>query len=220
MGVGTKSIEPTSAWSDKTERSLSRRLLLSSLAAAFALRSATVRAHEKIGPVKPPLDVPNAAVVSSDGVHGFLRDLLLGKVTAIQLMFSRCESICPIEAGTLASLEKALADYPADDIRLLSLSIDPITDTPEVLKAWLERFGAGSRWIAASPAEPDLARVRTFFDQTSNTGELHSTAIDLIDRNGFLVWRTFELPDANEVARLLLGLHRVHHPPWPEARAG
>ena len=106
-----------------------------------------------------------------------------------------------------------LGDNPADDLQLLSLSIDPITDTPEVLKAWLERFGARRRWKALSPAEADLAGVRAFFDQASSIGEIHSTAIHLIDRNGFLVWRTFDLPAANDVANLLLNLHRVHPRP-------
>src|SRR3981189_1883849 len=109
-------------------------------------------------------------------------------------MFSRCKSICPIEAVTLARVQEALGDNPADDIRLLSLSIDPLTDTPDVLKAWLEQFGAHRRWDAVSPAELDLARVRAFFDQASNIGEIHSTAVYLVDRNGFLVWRTFDLP--------------------------
>jgi protein SCO1/2 len=167
-----------------------------------------VGAHERVGPVKPPILVPDLSVVSSDGVLASVRDLLSGKVTAIQLMFTKCKSICPIEAGTLARVEEALADYPGDDIQLLSLSIDPTTDTPEVLKAWLERFGAQRRWNAVSPAEADLARVKSFFDRPSSVGEIHSTAIHLVDRNGFLVWRTFDLPDANEVAKLLLSLHR------------
>jgi protein SCO1/2 len=216
MGPAKRSSEHPSVCSGKTQSRLSRRFLLGGLTTAFSLRSLHARAHERVGPVKPPIQVPNLAVVSSEGVRASIRDLLFGKVTAIQLMFSKCKSICPIEAGTLARVEEALADYRADDIQLLSLSIDPITDTPEVLKAWLERFGARRRWNAASPAEADLARVRVFFDRVSNVGEIHSTAIHLVDRNGFLVWRTFDLPDANEVARLLLGLHRGDQRPRPE----
>jgi protein SCO1/2 len=194
--------------SGKTQWRLSRRFLLGGLAIGFGARSLCADAHERVGPVKPPILVPDLSVVSSDGVRASLRELLSGKVTAIQLMFTKCKSICPIEAGTLARVEEALADYLGDDIQLLSLSIDPITDTPEVLKAWLERFGAQRRWNAVSPAEADLARVKSFFDRPSSVGEIHSTAIHLVDRNGFVVWRTFDLPDANEVAELLLSLHR------------
>jgi protein SCO1/2 len=79
-------------------------------------------------------------------------------------------SICPIEAVTLARVQDALGSDATDNIRLLSLSIDPETDTPAVLKTWLERFGARQGWTAASPAGADLPRVRAFFDGPSNVG--------------------------------------------------
>jgi protein SCO1/2 len=124
-------------------------------------------------------------------------------------MFSRCKSICPIEAATLARVQEALGDNPANDIRLLSLSIDPLTDTPDVLKAWLERFGARRGWTAVSPVEADLAPVRAFFDRAPTLVEDHSTVIHLVDRNGLLVWRTLDLPEPNEVAKVLIQLQRI-----------
>jgi protein SCO1/2 len=193
-------------------RALARRLLLTGLVAAFGLQLLPARAHDNPGLVKPPIEVPEITVLSPDGVRAPLRDLLRGRVTAIQLMFSKCKSICPIEAATLARVQEALEavkDNSTDGVQLLSLSIDPATDTPEVLKAWLERFGARRGWTAASPAEADLGRVRAFFDRASALGEDHSTAIYLVDRSALLVWRTLELPAPDEVARLLIQLQRT-----------
>ena len=192
-------------------RALARRLLLTGLAAAFGLQLMPARAHDNPGLVKPPIEVPDITVVSADGVRAPLRDLLRGRVTAVQLMFSKCKSICPIEAATLARVQEALEaakDNSTDNIQLLSLSTDPATDTPDVLKVWLERFGAQRGWTAASPTEADLGRVRGFFDRASALGEDHSTTVYLVDRNGLLVWRTLELPAPDEVARLLLQLQR------------
>ena len=118
-------------------------------------------------------------------------------------MFTQCKSICPIEAATFARTQEALAGTSADGIQLLSLSIDPLTDTPEVMKAWLDGLGAGSAWTAAAPAKADLARARAFFDGASDFGEDHSTAMSLMNRAGLLVWRTPELPAPEEVVRLL-----------------
>src|SRR5437899_11909197 len=155
-----------SVHSYSAQRKLVRISVFSGLIAALSLNSVPAGAHD-FGPVKPPIEVPNITVVSSEGVRTPLRDLLRGQVTAVQLMFSKCKSICPIEAATLARVQEALADHPRDDIRLLPLSIDPNTDTPEVLRAWLDRFGARHRWTAVSPVEVDLARVRAFFDRPS-----------------------------------------------------
>ena len=194
--------------SDWGEWKLTRRSILSGLVAAFSLNWIAARAHD-VGPIKPPIEVPNVTVISSDGLRAPLHDLLRGKVTAIQLMFSKSKSICPIEAATLARVQEALGAHPAEDIRLLSLSIDPATDTVDVLRAWLDRFGARHGWIAASPADADLARVRAFFDRPSALGEIHSTAVSLVDRRGFVVWRTLDLPAPNEVAMLLRQLHGI-----------
>jgi protein SCO1 len=168
--------------------------------------------HDRIGAVKPPVPVPDVSVVTSDGQRAQLRDLLVGRASAIQLMFTRCRSTCPIEAAAFARIQERLANGQADGIMLLSLSIDPVIDTPEALKAWLERFGARRGWSAAAPSPTDLATVQAFFDRTSGLGEDHPTAMYLVDQRGLLVWRTSELPEPDYVAELLTALN---HTPLP-----
>lgn len=180
-----------------------RRSVVAGLASSLALRAVPAFAHGSIGPIKPPLGVPDIDIVTSDGFRGPLRERLLGRVTAIQLMFTQCKSICPIEAATFARTQDILAGTASDGIQLLSLSIDPLNDTPEAMKAWLDGLGAGAGWTAAAPAKAGLARARAFFDGASDFGEDHSTAMSLVDRAGMLVWRTPELPAAEEVVRLL-----------------
>ena len=188
---------------------VARRGLLVSLAVALALPSAKAdNLHGRVGPVRPPVTVPDLDVVSSDGQRRQLRDMLAGRVSAVQLMFSHCRSICPIEAATFARVQEALAGDLTGRIQLVSLSIDPASDTPEVLKAWLQRFGAHQGWDAVAPAIKDLALVRRFFDQGSGFGEDHSTAMYVFDSDARLVWRSSELPAPDDVARLLIGLNR------------
>ena len=124
-------------------------------------------------------------------------------------MFARCRSICPIDAATFVRTQEALAPNPPEGIQLVSLSIDPLNDTPDVLRAWLRSFDAGSRWIAVAPVEADLPRAQKFFDSASDLGEDHSTAMSLINHAGLLVWRTSELPTPAEVATLLRRLRQA-----------
>ncbi len=187
----------------KTGGAVRRRSVMAGLAASLAFCAAPALAHGNLGPVKPPLGVPDIDIVTSDGFRGPLRDRLLGRVTAIQLMFTQCKSICPIEAATFARTQEVLAGMSSEGVQLLSLSIDPLHDTPEAMKAWLDGLGAGPAWTAAAPVGADLARARAFFDGTSDFGEDHSTAMSLMNRAGMLVWRTPELPAPEEVVRLL-----------------
>jgi protein SCO1/2 len=188
---------------------MTRRIFFNVVLAAIGLHLISATAHENVGQLDPPIAVPEITVLSADGTRSSFRDLLSGRVTAIQLMFTRCTSICPIEAATLARVQEALGGDALANVRLLSVSIDPQTDTPSMLKAWLERFGARQGWTAVSPAEADLPRVKAFFDGPSSVGEDHSTAISMVDPKGLLVWRTLDLPEPMEVAKLLRDVERA-----------
>src|SRR3981189_683802 len=99
MGQTENRSEHSSVRSDWAAWKLTRRSVLSGLAATLSLNWVPAGGPD-IGPVRPPIGVPNVTVISSDGLRTPLRALLRGQVTAIQLMFSKCKSICPIEAAT------------------------------------------------------------------------------------------------------------------------
>src|SRR5437867_913183 len=74
---------------------------------------------------------------SGETVH---RADLLGKVWVAAFGFTRCTGPCPQVSGTMARLQAELAGQP--DVRLVSFSVDPDHDTPEVLREYAQRFGA------------------------------------------------------------------------------
>jgi protein SCO1/2 len=87
---------------------------------------------------------PNAALTTQDGKTVRLYDdLLKGKTVAINVIFTECQDVCPLETAMMVQLKRALGDRVGKDIFFYSISIDPERDTPEVLKAYAEKFGAG-----------------------------------------------------------------------------
>lgn len=125
-------------------------------------------------------------------------------------MFTSCAATCPIQGAVLAKVQKLLPDQAARGIQILSLSIDPHRDTPAALQKWLARFRAGPGWTAAAPAaESDVAALRAFTGPGRNAADPHTTQVLILDRAGLLVWRTFELPDAPEIADILRTLSKV-----------
>jgi protein SCO1/2 len=85
----------------------------------------------------------------------------------------------------------------------MSLSIDPLGDTPRALRAWLDRFDAREDWTAVAPRAEDLERLRDFFGPGRTAGDSHATQVNIIDRRGHLVFRTPELPSADAIANIL-----------------
>ncbi len=73
-------------------------------------------------------------------------DLLQGKVVVIDAIFTTCVGSCPVLTKTMARIQERLGDRLGREVRLLSLSVDPETDTPARLKAYAESFGARPGW--------------------------------------------------------------------------
>ncbi len=129
-----------------------------------------------------------------------MAEQLAGGVTVVQLMFTGCSAVCPLQGALFASLQAALSARAMGDVRLLSLSIDPLGDSPAALRAWLKQYGADARWSAAAPAATELDRMLDFFGKRGQTtGDRHTTELHLFDRDGRLAWRTSGLPPVAEV---------------------
>jgi protein SCO1/2 len=73
-------------------------------------------------------------------------DLLKGKVVVINAFFTSCQGSCPVMAATLAKIQDWLGDRLGKNVYLISLSVDPQTDTPEKLKEYAQRFKAKPGW--------------------------------------------------------------------------
>ena len=86
----------------------------------------------------PRVPAPNQPLTDTLGRSIDLSTLLRGKVTAVQLMFAGCSSTCPIQGAVFAAVAQQVK---APDAQLLSLTIDPLGDSPQALRSWLGRFG-------------------------------------------------------------------------------
>jgi len=83
-------------------------------------------------------------------------DLLKGKVVAINSVFTSCTTICPVLGANFASTTKKLGSHAGKDVTLVSISIDPETDTPEHLKSWSEKFRGGPGWVLLTGNKSDV----------------------------------------------------------------
>src|SRR5207248_7580370 len=73
-------------------------------------------------------------------------DLLKGKVIVINTFFSTCEGSCPVMTRNLGKIQDVLGERFGKDIYFISVTVDPITDTPERLKAYARKYDAKPGW--------------------------------------------------------------------------
>jgi protein SCO1/2 len=153
--------------------------------------------------VIPPVPLPPIGLRCADGQSTDLAALVQGRATALHLMYATCSTVCPIQGAIFERVQALLPDQDRKGILLLSLSIDPLDDTPATLRDWLGRFHARGGWVAAAPAFAQLDRLLEVFGQGRNAVENHATQVNIIDRGGQLVYRTPQLPSADSVADIL-----------------
>ena len=100
---------------------------------------------------------PNVILTTHDGQKvRFYDDLIKGKIVAIDLIYTTCKYACPLETARLAQVQKLLGDRVGRDIFFYSITIDPENDTPEVLKAYAEKFHAGPGWTFLTGKQEDI----------------------------------------------------------------
>jgi protein SCO1/2 len=173
------------------------------LSVAAAPRAYAELVNADHGRINPPVPMPDVTVKCADGRAANLATLVQGRATAVHLMFTGCSTVCPIQGAIFQRVQSLLTDQVARGIQLLSLSIDPLEDTPAAMRSWLQRFDAHDGWIAVAPDPKDLDSLLELFGQGRNAVESHATEVNIVNRHGDLVWRTRELPSADSIADIL-----------------
>ena len=105
--------------------------------------------------------IPNVVLTTHTGqTVRFYDDLLKGRIVAINLIYTSCRYVCPLETAKLAQVQRLLGDRMGRDIFFYSISIDPEHDTPPVLREYAARFGAGPGWVFLTGTPRDIALLQ------------------------------------------------------------
>jgi cytochrome oxidase Cu insertion factor (SCO1/SenC/PrrC family) len=94
----------------------------------------------------PPVGTVPAFTLHERSGRAVSKEDLLGKVWVTDFIFTRCVDECPLVSQRMARLQAAFATQA--DFRLVSITVDPAHDTPEVLTRYAANFGADTRrWL-------------------------------------------------------------------------
>ena len=134
-------------------------LAVAAVGAALFARAEQATSHSPWGKSY----LPNVDVVDQDRRElKFYDDVLKGKIVVISFVYTSCTNICPLVIARLAEVRDMLGDAFGRDIHFVSISIDPIPDTPEKLKDHAAAFQIDKGWtfLTGDPGNIDLIRHR------------------------------------------------------------
>jgi protein SCO1 len=163
---------------------------------AAALVAAAPLSAKRLGPDY----FPNVVLTTQDGKPlRFYDDLLKGRTVAINVIFTSCKDVCPLETANMVQLKRALGERAGRDVHLYSITIDPKRDTPEVLKAYAEKFGAEWTFLTGKPEDVKaltrkLSLIRDRDEPTSR--QSHHAALLLVGDEPTGQWTRFSAVDS------------------------
>jgi protein SCO1/2 len=159
---------------------------------------------EKPASAKMKIAFPDLELLDQEGraVH-FYSDLIKGRVVAINFIFTTCTTICPPMGATFSKVQTLLEKKLGKDFFLISVSVDPLTDTPERLKAWSAKFDRKEGWTLVTGNKSEVDRLLKTLGAYTPLKENH-TPLVIIGNDASGEWtRAYGLAPAARLAEII-----------------
>lgn len=150
--------------------------------------------------------VPEFQLTNQDGKNFGSSDLR-GKIWIADFVYSTCPGPCPMISSRMSELQKP---FEKTDVHLVSFTVDPAKDTPEVLRTYAERLRAEpGRWdFLTGPQSTIYNLSRNGFKLAISDGSdalgipVHSTRMILVDRRGE-IRGYYDAAEADSITKLV-----------------
>jgi cytochrome oxidase Cu insertion factor (SCO1/SenC/PrrC family) len=147
--------------------------------------------------------IPNAPVLDQNGKQlNFYSDLIKGKTVAINFVFTTCTTICPPLTATFRRVQQDAAARGLK-VQLISVSVDPTTDTPERLRDFASKFKAAPGWAFVTGDKAQIDSVLQALGAAVSNKNDHTPMI-LIGNDASDYWtRAYGLTSPTKIVELI-----------------
>ena len=131
-------------------------------------------------------NIPQFEFTNSDG-NTVTLDNLKGKVWVADFIFTTCTMACPMMTGNMNIVHKKFKKN--DNVRLVSISVYPEYDTPEVLKNYASQYDADTeKWLFLTGKEDAVKDIIRDGFKIGDYEDIifHSEKFALVDKKGII----------------------------------
>jgi protein SCO1 len=130
-------------------------------------------------------------------------DLIKSRTVIVIPFFTSCTGACPVMNRGLAKIQAWLGDRLGKDVHMISLSVDPSTDTVDRLRAYAEKVGARPGWFFLGGTRDNVDVALTKLGQRVEHPEAH-TNLMIIGNDATGLWKkAFSLADSASIIRVV-----------------
>ncbi|WP_319783485.1 SCO family protein [Oceanisphaera sp. IT1-181] len=126
-------------------------MTISLLSASVQAHSPEQHAHAHAEPTQAADTTVHFVEVPLLDQHGHTvnlkQDLVADKLVVMSFVYTSCTTVCPVVSGLMKQVQSLLGERVGAEVQLVSISVDPLRDTPSRLQQYSQGFNAGDGWI-------------------------------------------------------------------------
>lgn len=185
---------------------------------ALAVLGVGIKAHiNRNQPLQRYRQIGDFQLMERSG-HAVSDAELRGKIVVVDFFFGSCSAQCLVLSQHMAELQRLTAGI--DDVLLVSITVDPRSDTPEALTRYANRINASTnRWLFLTGEKKIIYPLiqESFLQPVAQEGELpsafnggfiHSQKFVLVDKQG-VVRAYYDGMDSNVARQLMRGIEQL-----------
>jgi protein SCO1/2 len=150
------------------------------------------------------IDLRDHLLVDQDGQElMFVSDVIGDNIVVMDFVYTTCTTICPVLSALFTQVQGKLGDAVGDEVMLVSMSVDPVRDTPQRLKAYSAKHRAGEGWLWLTGPKADVDDVLTGLGAYTTNFEDHPTMVLIGDGRTGEWKRLFGFPNPDRIVQIV-----------------
>ena len=150
------------------------------------------------------IDLRDHLLVDQNGQElMFVSDVIGDNIVVMDFVYTTCTTICPVLSALFTQVQGKLGDAVGEEVMLVSMSVDPVRDTPQRLKAYSAKHRAGEGWLWLTGPKADVDDVLTGLGAYTSNFEDHPSMVLIGDGRTGEWKRLFGFPNPDRVVQIV-----------------
>lgn len=163
------------------------------------MRESTVKKAEAAD-----VDLRDRMLLTQDGQEvRFVSDVIGDKIVVMDFVYTTCTTVCPVLSALFNQVQGKLGDRLDDEVVMVSVTVDPVRDTPQRLKAYAQKHQSGDGWVWLTGPKTTVDDVLTGVGAYSVNFEDHPSMVLVGDGRTGEWKRLFGFPSPDRIMELV-----------------
>jgi protein SCO1/2 len=150
------------------------------------------------------VDLRDRTLLDQDGKEvRFVSDVIGDNIVVMDFVYTTCTTVCPVLSALFRQVQDRLGDRLDKEVVMVSLTVDPVRDTPQRLKAYSAKHRAAPGWVWLTGPKTTVEDVLIGVGAYSVNFEDHPSMVLVGDGRTGEWKRLFGFPSPDRIMQLV-----------------